>query len=412
MMKIAKFAWKNFFRNSKSNFTLVFLMVFGVLALIIAYGFIQSTFTGLKESSIHRGIGHFQIMDKKEKLGDTDTPLEFGISPKEYKTIHKAIMKNIDEVEAIMPRVSFSGIISKDEKSTIFMGSGVDVVDESKFASVFIEIIKGKNLGLDFDNPSKNEVILGRELAQILKAKVGDDITLMATTVDGAINAIDLEVSGIFVTGIEEVDKRAILTPLKIAQEILRTDKITKVVVGLYETDKAKEIYNKTKINMKDTRLSFYFWEELSMFYKAVVSLYNTFFTFLGGLILLVVLSTVFGSVNASVISRTKEIGMLKANGFTNNEVLSLIFLEVLILSCIAMVLAFILGQSAIFLINAMQLTMPPPPGSTQGYPLQLEHVVIESIIISTTLPVIALLASLKPAFKGARLKIAQALRS
>ncbi len=411
-MKILRFAWKNFFRNSKSNITLVFLMVFGVLALIVAYGFIQSTFTGLKESSIHRDIGHFQIMDKREKLGDTDTPLEFGIESDEYEMIKKAIMKNIDKVEAIMPRVSFSGIISKDEKSTIFMGSGIDVIDESKFASVFIKIIDGKNLGLDFENPDKNEVIIGRELALILKANVGDDITLMSTTVDGAINAIDLVVSGIFVTGIEEVDKRAILTPLQVSQEILRTDKITKVVVGLYDTDEAQSVFDETKKHMKDTRLSFYFWEELSMFYKAVVSLYNTFFAFLGGLIALVVLSTVFGSVNSSVISRTKEIGMLKSNGFTNNEVLSLIFLEVLILSFIAMIIAFVLGQSVIYIINVMQLTMPPPPGSTEGYPLQLEHVVFESILICVTLPFVSLLASLRPAFKGARLKIAQALRS
>ncbi|MCP4970441.1 MAG: ABC transporter permease [Arcobacter sp.] len=409
---IFKFAWKNIFRNYKSNITLIILMVIGVVSLILAYGYIQNTFKGLKQSSIHNGIGHFQIMHEKEKIGDTNITLEFGIKPNEYKEIKKAINKNEYQIKAIMPRLEFSGIISKDDKSTVFLGKGIDPVHESNFSSVFLKIIKGKNLGLDFEHPNKNEVIIGRELAYILKAKVGDEITLMSTTVDGAINAIDLTLSGIFVTGVQAVDKRTIITSLEISKELLRTNKISKVVVGLYNTNISKPIFEKTKSYMKDSKFSFYFWEELSLFYKAVVSLYTSFFLFLGGLILFVVISTVFGLVNSSVISKTKEIGMLKANGFSNKEVLFLITLEILIVSFIAMFIAFTLGQASIYLINSMQITLPPPPARTQGVPLQLEFAVFESMLIALCLPVISLIASIKPSIKGARLKISQALRS
>ena len=179
-----------------------------------------------------------------------------------------------------MPKLEFSGIISYEEKSTIFMATGVDSEKESIFSSVFIEMKDGKSLGLDFDNPKKDEVILGEKLAKYLGVRSGDTITLMVSASDSALNAIDLEVSGIFSTGIEQIDKRFIMTPLFLAKELMKTKKISKLSVGLYDTYLAKEISNKINIELNSSDYNVYYWENLAPFYKKVVDLYTSFLFF------------------------------------------------------------------------------------------------------------------------------------
>lgn len=412
VMNLIKFAIINLQRSKKVNITIGLLMIFGITALIFSYGFIKMTFYGLGEQMIHQSIGHFQIQHPKEKEDEGEYPLEFGIKSDDLSNIKKILSKYEDNIEALMPKLEFSGIISFEDKSTIFMANGVDSENESVFASVFVTIKDGENLGLDFDNPKKDEVIIGVKLAKYLSVKAGDTITIMVNASDSSLNAIDAVVSGIFSTGIEQIDKRLIMTPLFLAKELMKTDKISKLSVGLYDTYLSKKISNEIKNELKNSDYNVYYWKELAPFYKKVVSLYTTFFIFLGGIIIFIVLSTVFGSVSNMVISKTKEMGMLKANGFTNQNIISLVLLEVFLLSAIAAIIGFIISHIGMEIINGLGFSMPPPPGSDKEYPLAFNHIWLESIFISISLILISLTASLKPSIDAGKLKIADALRS
>lgn len=394
----------------RTNITIALLSIFGIISLSVAGGFIVMSFKGLSESTIHRDLGHFQIMDKREKSGESDYPLEFGIEVEEFQKISEVL--ETKGAKVVMPRINFSGIASNDEKSTIFLGEGILPDKESSFSSVFIEIVKGRDLGLDFYNSEKREAIIGVDLAKLLSLDVGDVITLMVSTVDGAINAIDLEVSGVFTTGIEDVDKRLIKTPLWVSKEILRTEKISKVVVGLESTENSKSFFDSLHNSWREKRLSLYFWEDLAPFYQGVVNLYTVFFIFLGSLIFLMVFSTVFTSVYSSIVERTKEIGVLKANGFSKGDILKLIVLEAFFLGGFVGICGFILSHLIIEIVNFSQLTMPPPPGNTKGYPLQLSHIWIYSFYIAIGTSLVIVVSSIKPAIKASRLKVAEALRS
>ena len=411
-MKLLKFATINLKRNKKSNITISMLIIFGASALIFSYGFMQFSFFGLGESMIHQSVGHFQIQDEREKNNKGEYPLEFGISPKDYKDIKQKLVKYDEDIQALMPKLEYSGIISGEEKSTIFLGQGVDSMSETVFASVFLKMVDGKNLGLDFDNPNKDEVIIGHKLADQLMLKVGDYATIMVSASDSSLNAIDVMVSGTFSTGIDDIDKRLIMTSIKLSQELMKTDKITKLSVGLFDTELSKGISDDVASGLKGSNYSVYYWKDLASFYRSVVDLYNNFFNFLGGIIMIVVVSSVLGSVSNLVSQKTREFGMLKANGFSNQDIISLVLLEVFILSVISVIIAFVGSHILMEAINNMGLMMPPPPGSNNEYPLAFAHVWVESLIICVSIVIVALLSSVKPSLDASRLKIADALRA
>ncbi|MCV5837195.1 ABC transporter permease, partial [Escherichia coli] len=92
------------------------------------------------------------------------------------------------EVRGVQPRVEFSGLISNGSKSSIFIGIGVNE-REFDMKGPFLDVRDGQtlsNIHASRYDASEPEVMLGVDLANNLSVNVGDWITLLATTTDGA----------------------------------------------------------------------------------------------------------------------------------------------------------------------------------------------------------------------------------
>ena len=80
-------------------------------------------------------------------------------------------------------------------------------------------------------------VMLGEGLARSLKATPGSSLTLLASTTEGALNALDVTVKGVFASGVAEVDKRLLYTDLATAQKLLVTNRVSSLGVFLRGMD-------------------------------------------------------------------------------------------------------------------------------------------------------------------------------
>jgi len=78
--------------------------------------------------------------------------------------------------------------------------------------------------GRDLDAKPGGEVeaIIGTGLAKSMNVKVGDGLTLLAMTSDGALNGVDVEIVGIVNSGISELDARYLRITLPAAQRSCR----------------------------------------------------------------------------------------------------------------------------------------------------------------------------------------------
>ena len=52
------------------------------------------------------------------------------------------------------------------------------------------------------------EALIGTGLAKSMNVKVGDGLTLLAVTSDGALNGVDVQIAGIVKTGVADLDAR------------------------------------------------------------------------------------------------------------------------------------------------------------------------------------------------------------
>ncbi len=405
MFKFMKLATKNVFRNRRRTIITGLVLVFGATALILAGGFISFSFRGLRETTIRGQLGHIQLYTKEFLEREEERPLELGLE--NVPELKKKIAAEAD-VRFTMARVEFMGLISNGDKSAAFLGRGVEPEQETKLAGYALAVDTGRFLGETKENEKENEVILARGLAKSLKAGIGTYLTLMTTTSKGALNALDVKVAGIYSTGIPEYDERALMVHLRTAQELINSQKVTKLVVVLNETEKTDDVAISLEKLFPSLRAKR--WYEMATFYNAVVRLYNTIFGFLGVIIFIIVVLSSSNTMMMSIFERTREIGTQLAVGTSRARLLVNFLYEGLVIGVLGALLGLVLAYVLATLINASGTTMPAPPGMTRGYSLIVDKVPSIFAGVFVLISLTTVVSTIIPAFKASRMKIVDAL--
>jgi putative ABC transport system permease protein len=113
----------------------------------------------------------------------------------------------------------------------------------------------------------------------------------------------------------------------------------------------------------------------------------------------------------ASVIDRTREIGMMKALGIKRGAILKQFLLEASMVVGIGGVLGIALGAGVTHLIGSMPFLGPAFEDTTGTGDIRL-GVSMSAVVISTVvLLIVGLVAGLVPAMKASRLDPIEALR-
>lgn len=254
---------------------------------------------------------------------------------------------------------------------------------------------------------------MGKGLAASLHAAPGDVLTLLSSTSNGAINAVDVVVAGIFESFSSEYDERAMRMNLQHTRFLLDNEGVTNMVVLLDETARAEIVAKQlaTLFQQAGLQVEIKTWSELATFYHAVVNLYDGLFSYLQLIVMVIVFLGIANTMTMSVMERTPEIGTIRALGTRKKGVVALFLLEGTLLGVLGGVIGIALGVVAAQLVTAGQFMMPPPPGSSRGFPIVIR--IVPSVLAASFLLAAgaALLSSIYPALKAARLKIVDALR-
>jgi putative ABC transport system permease protein len=229
-------------------------------------------------------------------------------------------------VRTALPRLEFSGLISNGDKSTVFIGVGIDARGEFQTKGPFLKMLSGDILVPGGPEGAPLEVMLGSELARQLKAQPGSVLTLMSTTTQGSLNALDVTVKGVFSLGVPEIDKRALYVDIATAQKLLVTDKASMLAVYLDSTDNTDAA--RADVQKLFPGYATQTWRDQAFYYVAVRNLYNRIFGLLGAIMVVIVLFAVSNTMAMSVVERTREIGTLRALGTLPAQIVRVFTME------------------------------------------------------------------------------------
>lgn len=396
-------AWRNVQRNRRRSFFTLLIAALGTTAILIASGFALYTYDILKDGAA-REYGHLTIATPDYFSRDEDAPMQFGMEDGPRLAEHLAARP---DVVSILPRISFSGLISNGDKSVIFLGTGANLVEEVAARGIYLEVREGALPREPGQGSPK--VLLGTDLARSLGAKPGSGLTLLATTAEtGSINAIDVEVAAIVSTGWSDLDKRLVYTELGAAQHLLMTRKISTLSVYLKDLEGVAGLMADLTATAPGHALKP--WWEQAFYYHSVRELYNRIFGLLGLIIAALVMFSVTNTLAMAVVERTREIGTLRALGAHPQEIVAQFLREGFLIGTVGVLIGDLVAGLIIVLLPYAGIQMPPPPGRSVGYPL----LVLASgpLFLLTNLVIVVLCAGAAwfASHKAARKPIVEAL--
>lgn len=396
-------AVRNLWRHRRRTLFTGMVCCAAMTATMLGAGFALFTYQSLAEKAA-RDYGHLTLSHPAYFKDSEDTPLAHGIDA------NPALQRQLllrDDVKAVLPRLQFSGLITNGEKSEIFIGSGVDGA-EFQLKGPFISLKSGRLLPLQATTTDSIPVLLGEGLAHILKAKVGSELSLMAATSSGALNALDVTVIGIYSTGVPDLDKRQLFVPIAAGQQLLQSDKVSELNIFLLDGQQQDQLA--ATLGAEQPELLVTPWQDRAFFFKSVQSLYNRIFGTMGLLMLLLVLFAVGHGVSQVVTERTREIGTMAALGEPARRIVANFALEGTLLGLFAAIAAIVVTLSCCEFLRHAELMMPPPPGSSQGYPLFISFSLELSLLAGAVLILVCLVFALKASISAVRKPLVDAL--
>lgn len=398
-----KLALRNIFRQRVRSVVTLAAIVFGVVGLILSGGFVQDIFVQLGEAIIQSETGHVQVFREGFREKGSRQPDRYLIDDPAPVAARIATSPLVRDVSS---RLSFSGLLNNGRRDLAIVGEGVEPDKEARLGS-FLKMVTGRTL-TDADDFG---MIVGQGVAQSLALRVGDQVTLLVNTTDGALNTVDVEIVGIFQSFSRDFDARAVRIPLAAAQELLATPGANQLVVSLHRTGDTDGALAAIQAQLGGSGLEAYSWKQLSDFYEKTLQLYDRQFGVLQVIILVMVLLSVANTVNMSAFERLGEFGTLQALGNRQRDVFRLILLENAFLGLIGATLGTVTGIVLALAISAIGIPMPPPPSANTGYTAMI-RLDLANVATAFLIGVVATaLAAVFPARRVSRTELVEALR-
>ena len=404
-MKWLKFAFSNLFRNKRRTFVTLIVVATGTASIICSSGFALYTYSSLRNyasnDSGHLILAHKDYFDQEE-----DTPLELGLTSDRYDKIREQF-KDDSRVKIVLPKVSFSGLVSNGDKTIIFIADGIDPREQVTKRGT-LSLLEGGWLRRVPKPEDPLEVILAVDLAKKLKTGVGEGITLLSTTSDGVLNALDVQVRGIVSTGVPEYDERMLWVHISTAQDLLASNKVSSVAIFLHETNMTDVIKPEVVKSFPDNAI--HTWLDEAFFYVKVRNLYDRIFGTLGLILVLIIFLAVFNTLSMTVVERTREIGTLSAIGTYKFEILRIFMLEASLIGIFSSVIGVIFSFIMATFIPLANIQMPPPPGRSDPYPFVIQFSGEVAFYAVVAITIACVIASFLAARRGVNKTIVEAL--
>ncbi|PMP77915.1 MAG: ABC transporter permease [Sulfurihydrogenibium sp.] len=393
--------------------------ILGVSIGVAAFIVMASLMNGFQKYFIEQAIdlnAHITLKVKPENNPDEIVKLFFGkdviaqvygSKPKEEKdkiTNYKEILEKYSKdpnILGVAPHLVSQSIVRYGTVEKVGNLIGIDPVLERK-ASVIDKFMVYKKL--DTILSDRNGVILGKLLAKDLGInEIGKKVII--TTPNG--NRQVFKVVDFFESGITNLDQTRVYINLRTAQSILeRPNEVNEIIFKLKDVNMAerlaKKIHNETE----------YYTESWQYAYKNFLKLFKiqNYITYMIVFAILVVSAFgIFNIIMMTVMEKKKDIAILKAVGYQENDIIKIFVYQGLIVGFSGYVIGSILGYGIQEWLSSLKIDVE---GLVRAKGFILDRSMVYYLYGFFFSIIFSVLASFYPSYKASKLNPVDIFRS
>lgn len=402
---ILKIAFRNIFRQKRRTILTALAMIVGFTLSSISIGLSDGAYSNIINMFTRNRLGHIQV----HSTGYLEKPTIYNTIT-DYEFIGQTIKRNTN-VEEWTPRVYAGGLGSVNEKSTAVRVVGIDVVRENQATNFDKKVVEGKTLA----ETASHEAVIGIGLAKRLSASVGNKIAFFSQAADGSIANDEYTIVGTIKSGDDATDRTTCYLHINDAQDLFVLEgRVHEIVVIVSNINRVTKTVSTLKDSLNNTKLDISPWQVFAKSFYVAMQTDRKGDAISRLIIMFIVAIGVLNTVLMSVLERTREYGVLKAVGTKPSQIFGLVVIEVTIIALGSVCVGAILGTVINHLLSIYGITYPTEI-TFAGIKIKTLYgaVTTASLIIpAITVTLSAILVSLFPAFKAARIMPARAMRT
>ncbi len=402
-----RLASRNLWRNRRRTLLTLSAMVISASLLILALGVFSGMFEDMLASATEQYSGHMVLANPEyHKRRDM-----FAALPEQVA--ENPALLQATAIKGRSPRLRSFGLLSRDDSSQPAEVMGIRPELERQVTALHTKIVDGSYL-VD-DDP--HGIVLGEGLARKLKLAIGDEVVFVTQAADGSIGNDLLYVRGIFATGDSRNDNSLVLADLLWLQTTLVMDgKIHEVAMSVGDPMQAAAIADKLNRQLP-AETEVLDWGDLLPEMREVIATYDVSRMIFVSILYMATGLGILNTFFMSVMERTREFGILMAQGMRPWTVRWLVMLETLLMGCIALLIGLALGVLMTLFMATVGIDLSghiTPVTYAGGTILPRLHAVFEMsnfTVPAFMLLLVCLVAGFLPANRAARLDPVVAIR-
>ena len=317
-----KLGLKNLTRQKRRNVITIMVIAFAFFSYLL----MDSLMNGMEEMSFENlknyDTGSIQVTypeywEDKDKL-----PLENLIY---LNRDTEESIKNLDGVLGVSPELRFKANLNNGIDEIEVRGMGISIEQYNEVFNTQNYVVEGSMFA-----PGESKAVIGVSLAELMGLKVNDYITLLVRTKEDTFNTIDVEIAGLVRAPNPMINNGIVFVPLGVAQQALNVGNAVSMF-ALKTVSGDEDIVTKAltdSLKNKNLDLKAYSWKESA---ESVIALSAAKKGGIGAILSIVLLIGMLGIINNVILSaleRTEEIGMMKALGMREWEIVFVFMVE------------------------------------------------------------------------------------
>jgi putative ABC transport system permease protein len=398
-MKFRDLIIKNIFRNKSRSILAVIGIAIGVAA-VVGLGLVTDNLSASTQNALTAGAADFSVVSGTSSGNNGGGP-PGGSS----QLINQTYVSEIQQIGVsstagvLRTMTDLSNTTSNSTSTNSSSTSTNNTIRGGNFQSMTTLIgIDNSSLSMDdivITNGSvysnDNEVVIGKNAAQSLNKTIGETISISNQT---------FKVVGIYETGNFMDDNGIVMSLSKLQNLTGDTGQVSLVLVKASSGTDASNLASTIEAkypNQLSTSTSLSGMNRMNNGLDVIKSgswAVSLLAVLVGGIVVLV-------TMMKAVSERTREIGVLRAIGWSQKRILSMIIGESLVLSLIAIVVGLAIGIGLVELLSTTQILQ----GITPSFSASL---ILKGIGVALFLGIIG---GIYPAYRASRLSPTEALR-
>jgi len=402
-----KLGWRNLGRNKRRTLITAVGLGCGYFAVVFMVGWAEGLQAEMVENGTGLLTGQIQIHSDEYRPERSLYDTIGGAEGADIESLLATVVAD-PAVAAAAPRVYAGGLISSGESTSAGMLLGIDPELEPRVSRILTGLTEGR-----LPNPGANELLLGSEMARQLEVGPGTEVVVVAPAADGSMGNDLFLVSGLFRSGLSDVDASHALLPLDSLQRLvaLEPSRAHEIAIATRDPWLAPEAAARLERALSPVGLSLEVepWTRLRPEMLDYITLLDSWYWIILVIVFIIALFGVANTMLMATFERRREFAVMLALGTTPLQVVSTVVWEALALG----VLSLFAGALLTFPLMLWWSQAPPDLsflygdftmfGALMRPVLRVEVEPAKSLWSALALLLTALVAAIYPAAHAAR---------